>query len=46
MLSEYPIPDGSWLRPVDGAFRLDETYYAASGRIFEPPQSYTSLLRD
>jgi len=46
MLSEYPIPDGSWLRPVDGAFRLDETYYAASGGIFELPQSYTSLLRD
>lgn len=45
MLSEYPTPDASWLRPVDGAFRLDDTYYAASGGIFERPAAYADLLR-
>ncbi len=45
MLSEYPVPDAGWLTPKDGAFRLDEDYYASSGGIFETPVSYSKLLR-
>jgi L-alanine-DL-glutamate epimerase-like enolase superfamily enzyme len=45
LLSEYPLPDADWLKPVDGAFRLSEAYYAASGGIFERPESYAGLLR-
>jgi L-alanine-DL-glutamate epimerase-like enolase superfamily enzyme len=46
MLSEYPIPDANWLRPIDGTFRLGANYYAHSGGIFEIPTNYNSLLRD
>ena len=45
MLSEYPVPDGSWLRPQDGAFVLDEDYFARSGGIFEEPKVYTNFLK-
>ena len=45
MLSEYPLADAGWLRPIDGAFRLGEEYYAKSGGIFETPTSYSDLLR-
>jgi L-alanine-DL-glutamate epimerase-like enolase superfamily enzyme len=45
LLSEYPLPTANWLRPIDGAFRLDESYYAASGGIYESPTSYSALLR-
>jgi L-alanine-DL-glutamate epimerase-like enolase superfamily enzyme len=45
MLSEYPKPDASWLRPQKGAFVLDEGYYGQSGGIFEEPRRYTELLR-
>ena len=46
MLSEYPIPDANWLRPIDGTFRLGANYYAHSGGIFETQTNYNSLLRD
>ena len=45
MLSEYPMPDASWLRPRGGAFVLDENYYRQSGGIFEEPTAYTRLFR-
>ncbi len=45
MLSEYPMPNASWLRPRRGAFVLDEDYYCQSGGIFEEPTVYTRLLR-
>jgi len=45
MLSEYPMPNGSWLRPQGGAFVLGEDYYQQSGGIFEEPTVYTDLLR-
>jgi L-alanine-DL-glutamate epimerase-like enolase superfamily enzyme len=45
LLSEYPVQNASWLRPKEGAFRLDEEYYATSGGIFEIPESYTKLIR-
>ena len=46
LLSEFPLPDAGWLKPIDGAFRLDEDYYAVSGGIFEEATSYAGLLRD
>ncbi len=45
MLSEYPMPQASWLRPRGGAFVLDEDYYRQSGGIFEEPRVYTRLFR-
>lgn len=45
MLSEYPMPHASWLRPRGGAFVLDEDYYRQSGGIFEEPRVYTRLFR-
>ena len=45
LLSEFPIPNASWLSPQDGAFKLDETYYALSGGIFQEPRGYANLLR-
>lgn len=45
LLSEYPLPDASWLRSQKGAFVLDENYYAQSGGIFLEPKSYTRLFR-
>ncbi|MDP6036987.1 MAG: L-alanine-DL-glutamate epimerase [Candidatus Latescibacteria bacterium] len=44
MLSEYPMPDASWLRPQKGAFVLGEEYYEHSGGIFEVPKGYADLL--
>lgn len=46
LISELPIPDASWLKPTNGAFRLDQEYYAKSGGIFEIPESYANLLRN
>ena len=45
LLSEYPTPNGSWLRPIEGAFLLDQSYYDQSGGIFETPNAYASLFR-
>ncbi len=45
MLSEYPMPNASWLRPRRGAFVLDENYYRQSGGIFEEPTVYTRLFQ-
>lgn len=45
MLSAYPMPDASWLRPQKGAFVLGDGYYGHSGGIFEEPRVYTDLLR-
>ena len=45
MLSEYPVPNASWLRPTGGAFVLDENYYEQSGGIFEEPIRYTRLFK-
>ena len=45
MLSEFPIPDASWLSPRGGAYVLDETYYSRSGGIFHEPAVYADLLR-
>ena len=45
MLSEYPTPNASYLRPQSGAFVLDENYYDQSGGIFEEPTVYTRLFR-
>ena len=45
LLSEYPVPNGTWLRPVNGAFPLDATYYTQSGGIFETPETYATLFR-
>ncbi|MEE2754708.1 MAG: L-alanine-DL-glutamate epimerase [Candidatus Latescibacterota bacterium] len=46
LISELPIPDSSWLKPKNGAFRLDQEYYARSGNIFEIPESYANLIRN
>ena len=46
LISELPIPDASWLKPTNGAFRLDQEYYARSGGIFEIPESYANLIRN
>ncbi len=45
MLSEYPMPNASYLRPQSGAYVLGETYYNQSGGIFEEPTVYTRLFR-
>jgi len=45
LLSEYPLPDASWLRSQKGAFVLEEDYYTQSGGIFLEPKSYTRLFR-
>ena len=44
LLSEYPT-NGSWLRPIEGAFPLDQSYYDQSGGIFETPNAYANLFR-
>lgn len=44
MLSEYPMPDASWLRSQNGAFVLGDGYYGHSGGIFEEPKFYTQLF--
>ncbi len=46
MLSEYPVPNASWLRPRGGAFVLDGNYYDQSGGIFEEPTLYTRLFKN
>ncbi|MCY3868026.1 MAG: L-alanine-DL-glutamate epimerase [Gemmatimonadetes bacterium] len=45
MLSEYALPNASWLRPRGGAFVLDKNYYEQSGGIFEEPAVYTRLFK-
>ena len=45
LVSDYPASDGKWLRPNDGAFELDGSYYARSGGIFETPETYAGLFR-
>ena len=45
MLSEYPVPNASWLRSRGGAFVLDGNYYEQSGGIFEEPIRYTRLFK-
>ncbi len=44
LLADYPV-DGTWLRPANGAFTLDATYYDQSGGIFETPETYADLFR-
>jgi hypothetical protein len=44
LLNELPSPDAPWLRPRDGAFVLDDEYYAAGGGIFEVPEAYQALF--
>jgi L-alanine-DL-glutamate epimerase-like enolase superfamily enzyme len=34
LLSEHPVPDGSWIPVKDGVFNLDESFYALSGGMF------------
>ena len=46
LLSEYPMPNASWLRPRGGAFVLNENYYHQSGGIFEEPTAYTRLFKN
>jgi len=33
MLASHPMPDGTWLRPTNGKFVLDETFHARAGGI-------------
>lgn len=35
MLSKHPCADASWIKPVDGIFNLDETFYRDSGGIYK-----------
>lgn len=44
MLDQHPCAGASWLRPRQGAFALDEDFYAQSGGIFEDPAPYAALF--
>ena len=37
MLSKHPCADASWIKPVNGIFNLDETFYRDSGGIYKNP---------
>ncbi len=47
MLGDYASPNGenSWLRPQEGAFRLEQDYYRSSGGIFSTPDVYSKLFQ-
>jgi len=45
LLAEFPLPEASWLRPQQGAFKLDEKYYECGGGIFATPAGYSGLFR-
>ena len=45
LLTDYPIPDASWLTPRSGAFVLDEDYYRESGGMFLDPVPYSRMFR-
>jgi L-alanine-DL-glutamate epimerase-like enolase superfamily enzyme len=43
MIGYHPLPDASWVRPDNGVFHLDETFYSASGGSFGRSAHYESL---
>lgn len=44
MIRALAYPDGAWVRPREGLYRLDEEFYRTSGGIFEPMDAYENLL--
>lgn len=45
MLTYHPIPDAAWLKPSQGAFNLDDTFYQQSGGIFLPSSHYNEMMK-
>ena len=45
MLAEHPAAGAPWLAEREGAWRLDDDYYARSGGIFADPEPYLGELR-
>jgi len=46
MRSYHPLAGASWTKWQDGAFPLDDEFYAESGGIFLPSAHYEDLFRD
>lgn len=44
MIEALPNPEGSWVRPKDGLYRLDNSFYRESGGIFGKSRFYESLF--
>lgn len=42
--SYHPMPEASWITPVEGVFSLDEEFYNHSGGIYEDSPHYLSLV--
>jgi len=45
MRSYHPVPNIDWTIPRNGVFTLDESFYTASGGIFQPSGHYLKLVR-
>ncbi|MEF3304030.1 enolase C-terminal domain-like protein [Paenibacillus sp. GYB003] len=43
MIGYHPTPDASWIRPDNGVFHLDDSFYAAGGGSFGTSAHYESL---
>ncbi len=44
MTARHPRPGAPWMQVRNGLFTLDESFYAASGGIFEESEYYRALL--
>ena len=41
---DHPLAGAKWVQAVDGAYRLDDDYYSASGGILRDPIPYSDLF--
>ena len=45
LLARHPCAGAPWLKPVRGAFQLDDDFYARSGGVFLDPAPFAGLFR-
>jgi L-alanine-DL-glutamate epimerase-like enolase superfamily enzyme len=43
-ISHHPMPDAPWIRPVDGVYRLPDTFYTLSGGVLKTAPYYLNLV--
>jgi L-alanine-DL-glutamate epimerase-like enolase superfamily enzyme len=44
LIRDHPCADASWLEPRGGMYRLDESFYASAGGVFQPAGCYEQLV--
>jgi hypothetical protein len=44
LMTYHPKSNASWIKSQNGVYKIDETFYAQSGGIFETPSHYMDLF--